>query len=168
MASVAVGIVPVVGDVKDVQEAVTGRDLVSGEKLSGFDRVLAGGAAAVPVLSSKALRAAKNALLDGAGEASGTLFHYTDEAGAAGIKESGVIRPDADGRVFVTTYQVSASEANNTLFMGQGETKGSHVVEIQRLGDLPLEGGAQVNELVQRGAIRDGRHGTLTVKENEH
>ena len=95
-----------------------------------------------------------------------TLFHYTDEAGARSIAESGVIRPDSKGRVFVTTDKVSPGEANNALFMGRGGTKGTHVVEIRPKRDLPLEGGTQPNELIHRGAIRDPRHAAFEVKEN--
>ncbi|WP_146171486.1 hypothetical protein [Luteibacter sp. OK325] len=57
-------------------------------------------------------------------QSSGTLLHYTDAAGAAEIQASGVIKPDAAGRVFLTTDKIAAKDANNALFMGQGGSKG--------------------------------------------
>jgi hypothetical protein len=97
----------------------------------------------------------------------GTLFHYTDEAGARGIAETGQIRPDANGRVFLTTDQVSASEANNALFMGQGGTKGSHVVEVNLRQGASLTPGTQPNELIHQGTIRDARQADIKVREND-
>ncbi|WP_368881660.1 RHS repeat-associated core domain-containing protein [Shewanella algae] len=98
---------------------------------------------------------------------SNKLFHYTDEAGAKAIAETGVIKGDAQGRVYVTTDQISAADANNALFMGQGGTKGTHRVEITPADNLPLVGGTQPNELIHQGSIRDGRQGTIEVKEND-
>ncbi len=109
-------------------------------------------------------RAAKKA--PGGGGADDVLYHYTDAKGAKGIAESGVIRPDSKGRVFLTTDKVSPADANNALFMGRGGTKGTHVVEVKPKGDLPLEGGTQPNELIHRGAVRDPRHSTIEVQEN--
>ncbi|MET4561958.1 hypothetical protein ABIA69_003128 [Lysinibacillus parviboronicapiens] len=57
-----------------------------------------------------------------------TLYHYTDSEGAKAIQESGVIRPDSRGRVFVTTNQISAKDVNNALLMGQKPDVGTHVV----------------------------------------
>jgi len=95
------------------------------------------------------------------------VFHFTDEAGAKAIKESGVIKPDTKGRVFVTKDKVSASEANNALFMGRGGTKGSHRVEIDMNDGVNLNRGTQPNELIHKGAIRNGRQGTMKVKKND-
>ncbi|MDG4558492.1 MAG: RHS repeat-associated core domain-containing protein [Candidatus Contendobacter sp.] len=97
------------------------------------------------------------------------LYHYTDEAGARGIAESGVVRADSKGRVFLTTDEVSPSNASDELFMGRGGTKGTHRVEIE-LEDgagLTTEGATQPNELIHRGSIRDGRNATIRVKEND-
>ena len=79
-----------------------------------------------------------------------------------------MIKPGANsqGRVYVTTDQVPAGEASDALFMGRGGDKGSHVVEITPAEGLPLEAGTQPNELIHRGSIRDGRQGTMEVKEN--
>jgi len=51
--------------------------------------------------------------------------------------------------------------------MGQGGTKGTHRVEITPDDKLPLQGGTQPNELIHQGSIRDGRQGTIEVKEND-
>ena len=96
-----------------------------------------------------------------------SVFHYTDEAGAKAIEKTGVIKPDAKGRVYVTQDQVSASEANNALFMGRGGSKGTHRVEIELKPDVKLDPGTQPNELIHNGAIRDPRNGNFTVKEND-
>ena len=96
-----------------------------------------------------------------------TLFHYTDAAGAKGIAESGVIRADVKGRVFVTDQRLSSAEVKNRLFIGRSGDKGSHVVEIQAAPSLSIRQGKNANELIHQGSIRDGRQGTLTVKPNE-
>lgn len=97
-----------------------------------------------------------------------TVYHYTDEAGAKGISETGVIKPDSKGRVYVTEDKVKPENANNELFMGQGGTKGTHVAEIKLKDDVPLTPGTQPNELIHEGSIRDPRHGTINVKENDN
>lgn len=102
----------------------------------------------------------------GGGGADNVLYHYTDAKGAKGIAETGVIRPDSKGRVYLTTDKVSPADANNAFFMGRGGTKGTHIVEIRANTDLPLEGGTQPNELIHRGAVRDPRHGRFDVKGN--
>jgi RHS repeat-associated protein len=98
---------------------------------------------------------------------SGKAYHYTDAKGAQAIKESGVIKPDAKGRVYLTTDKVKAGDANNELFMGQGGTKGTHVVEVDVRKGVDLQPGTQPNELVHKGAVRDGRQADLKVKEND-
>jgi hypothetical protein len=95
------------------------------------------------------------------------LYHYTDSAGAAGIGKSGVIQPDAKGRVFLTEQKLSPSEVKDRLFIGRSGDKGSHVVEIRPAAGLPVQQGKNANELIHQGAIRDGRQGTLTVRPNE-
>lgn len=67
-ASLGVGAIPIVGDIKDVQEVVTGVDLITGERLSGFDRALTAGAAVIPIVSGAAMRNGKKAVV-GAGKA---------------------------------------------------------------------------------------------------
>lgn len=96
-----------------------------------------------------------------------TLYHYTDAAGAKGIAESGVIRPDAKGRVFVTDQKLSPTEVKDTLFIGRSGEKGSHVVEIQPAQGMATRQGKNPNELIHQGSIRDGRQATLTVRRNE-
>ena len=59
-ASFATSCIPYVGDAKDIQEAVTGKDLITGEKLSGVDRVLTITAAGLPVVSEPMLKSVKN------------------------------------------------------------------------------------------------------------
>ena len=59
-ASFATSCIPYVGDAKDIQQAVTGKDLITGEKLSGVDRVLTITAAGLPVVSGPMLKSVKN------------------------------------------------------------------------------------------------------------
>lgn len=99
---------------------------------------------------------------------SGTkVFHYTDKAGAKAIEKSGVIKPDSKGRVFVTKDKVSASDANNALFMGRGGTKGTHRVEIEFKNGINLKKGTQPNELIHNGSIRAPRQGSFRIKKND-
>ena len=102
---------------------------------------------------------------------SNSLYHYTDASGAEAIQNSGVIKPDNRGRVFVTTDQIPADDVNNALFMGQKPGGGSHVVEID-LADpndykLTTRGTTQPNELIYEGAIRNGKNANITVGRNK-
>ena len=55
-ASLIISFVPVVGDYKDLQEAVTGLDLITGEELTTGEQILAGVAVLVPVVSAALIR----------------------------------------------------------------------------------------------------------------
>ncbi|WP_236545596.1 HYD1 signature containing ADP-ribosyltransferase family protein, partial [Tenacibaculum maritimum] len=89
---------PGVGDVKGVVEAFTGNDLVSGEKLSGFNR-------AIGLVGLTELRAADKAVdavkaiddasdvVKGGDEIPDALYHYTDDAGLEGITASKEMNP---------------------------------------------------------------------------
>ena len=57
-ASFATSCIPYLGDAKDIQEAVTGKDLITGKKLTGGDRVLTITAATLPVVSGPMLKGA--------------------------------------------------------------------------------------------------------------
>ena len=59
-ASFATSCIPYVGDAKDIQEAVTGKDLITGKKLTGGDRLLTIAAAGLPVVSGPMLKSVKN------------------------------------------------------------------------------------------------------------
>lgn len=67
----------------------------------------------------------------------------------------------------MTQDKVSASEASNALFMGRGGKKGTYRVEIQPIQGTNLSPGSQPNELIHNGSIRNGRQGSLEVKEND-
>jgi RHS repeat-associated protein len=56
LASIGIGFIPYVGDAKDWQEVVTGRDYVSGDRLSTRDQVFTALAAAVPIIGGKVVR----------------------------------------------------------------------------------------------------------------
>ncbi len=100
------------------------------------------------------------------------LYHYTDANGAKGIQESGMIKVDSQGRIFVTTDEISALDANNALFMGtKGDGCGAYRVEII-LADsndinLSTNGVTQPNELIYYGTLRNGRNAYFTIKEND-
>lgn len=100
------------------------------------------------------------------------LYHYTDEAGARAIGETGVIRPDNRGRVFVTTDKIAPQDANNMLFMGtKGDDAGIFRIEIELFDPndykLTIDGATQPNELIYKGAIRDGKNAKFKIKEND-
>ena len=97
----------------------------------------------------------------------GKLFHYTDEAGARAIQESGKIMPDAKGRVYLTTDKISPDDASNVLFMGRGGTKGTHVVEVDVHQGATIRAGEQPNELIHEGAVRNGRQADIKVRKND-
>ena len=59
-ASFATSCIPYVGDAKDIQEAITGKDLITGEKLTGSDRVLTIASAGLPFVTGPMLKSAKN------------------------------------------------------------------------------------------------------------
>ena len=100
------------------------------------------------------------------------LYHYTDEEGAKAIAESGVIKTDERGRVFVTTDKISPQDANNALFMGMKDNNcAKYRVEItlidQDVFRLSVDGATQPNELIYYGAMRDGRNVYFVIKEND-
>ncbi len=57
-ASFATSCIPYVGDAKDIQEAVTGKDLITGKKLTGGERAITITAAVLPVVFSPMLKGA--------------------------------------------------------------------------------------------------------------
>ncbi len=112
---------------------------------------------------------AAGVLVHNSTKADDVLYHYTDEVGAKGIAESGVIRADDRGRVFLTSDEVSPGNASDALFMGQGGTKGTHRAEVRLKDDSMLtgEGATQPNELIHRGSVRDPRNAEIKVVEND-
>ena len=100
------------------------------------------------------------------------LYHYTDEKGAKAIQESGMIKTDDRGRIFVTTDQISPQDANNALFMGmKGNDCASYRVEINLIDqndiNLTTKGATQPNELIYLGTLKNGKNAILVVKEND-
>lgn len=141
--------------------------LRAGDKVADATRAASHVPDATTVLNKA--EAVADAAGDGSKGADNVLYHYTDAAGAKGIAETGTIRPDARGRVFLTSDKVSAEEASNALFMGQGGSKGTHRAEVtlKDTSGLTAEGATQPNELIHRGAVRDPRNATIKVKEND-
>ena len=84
--------------------------------------------------------------------------------------KSGAILPDNRGRVFVTMDKIPTADVNNALFMGTKPNSGTHVVEIYLMDPndfrLVTTGTTQPNELIYRGALRNGKNAMLVVKEN--
>lgn len=106
------------------------------------------------------------------GKNSPDLYHYTDENGAKAISETGTIRADDRGRVFVTTDEISPQDANNVLFMGtKGDDCATYRVEITLIDPndyrLSFEGATQPNELIYYGSIRNGKNAIIVIKEND-
>lgn len=71
MASIATGLIPLVGDVKDVMEVIEGRDRVAGEDLAGWERGVTVIGAFIPFLSGSAVRTGVKSVVTGAGTAAG-------------------------------------------------------------------------------------------------
>ena len=67
--STVVSFAPVVGDVKDFQEAITGKDLITGDDLTTGQQVLTLVAAVIPVVGGKALREAAETGIEGVARA---------------------------------------------------------------------------------------------------
>ena len=62
IGSFGISLIPLLGDGKDLQESISGLDLITGKKLSALERVLAGACVIVPVVSGSVVRiAGKNA-----------------------------------------------------------------------------------------------------------
>lgn len=95
------------------------------------------------------------------------FYHYTDEASAKLIKESGKLLPNKKNQVFLTMEKIAPDDANSTLFIGLGGSKGSHVVELQVKDGLHIEKGKNTNEYIHYGTIRDGRQADMNVKPND-
>lgn len=104
-ASMALGFVPILGDAKDFQEAVTGTDLVTGEKLSPWERILTAGAVFVPVVSGKLLRTA----VDGVSEAAKFTAKNSDEIAGFAAKNSG----EAAGFAARNSNEITEAAARN-------------------------------------------------------
>ncbi|MBN1113101.1 MAG: hypothetical protein JXA53_09345, partial [Bacteroidales bacterium] len=74
IASTIVSSIPVVGDIKDLQEAIVGKDLISGEKLTLQQRGEALGCAILPVMSGKISR-----IVDGVDDAASKVLKNSDD-----------------------------------------------------------------------------------------
>jgi hypothetical protein len=83
------------------------------------------------------------------------LFHYTDEAGHAGIQASGKIAAGMKGRVHVTQDMYSPAETHNALYIGRPgyESRGDFVIAFRRPEGMPLVSGSMPNELIHEGSI---------------
>lgn len=66
IASAGVGFIPIIGDIKDVQEVVTGTDLITGEKLTWVDKEITFICIFLPVVNGKAVREGMGLVDDGA------------------------------------------------------------------------------------------------------
>jgi len=78
IASAGVGFIPVIGDIKDIQEVLTGYDIVAGEKLSWVDRGITLICAFVPIINGKAAREGLK-LVDEGIELGETILKNADE-----------------------------------------------------------------------------------------
>ena len=78
--STGAGFVPILGDAKDLQEAITGEDLITGESIGGFWRGASLVAAAVPFLPGKGIR-----------ELSGQIHHVVSRRIARAVESHPVL-----------------------------------------------------------------------------
>ena len=96
-----------------------------------------------------------------------SFYHYTDEAGAKGIQESGKILSNSKGQVFLTDKQLAKDAVANSLFLNNPGSKGTHVVEVRVREGVEIKTGKNGNEFVHQGTIRDGRQADLRVRRND-
>jgi hypothetical protein len=85
------------------------------------------------------------------------LFHYTNAEGYAGISSHPemAIRPDSQGRVFVTWVPYTPSQVVNELvFQGANEGKGDYMFAFRINSDVPLRPNPNSMELIHDGTLR--------------
>ncbi len=85
------------------------------------------------------------------------LFHYTNEAGYAGIygHPEMAILPDSQNRVFVTWVPYTPSQVVNELvFQGANEGKGDYMFAFRINSDVPLRPNPNSMELIHDGTLR--------------
>jgi hypothetical protein len=126
MLSVALDFVPVVGTVKGIIEAITGKDLVTGQELAWWERLLGivpviGGAAGVAAAISKGSRAIDDVAdvgrgIDGAAEAADAArdAERAAEAAAAHKRELGMDPATGRYRAGEAETAVRVEEATGT------------------------------------------------------
>jgi len=88
--SMGLGFLPWIGDVKDYQETTTGVDLITGEKLAPWERIITAGATILPIVSGKLVREGVKGTgkaIHGAAEMLGFIGKHEDEVKKA-VKES--------------------------------------------------------------------------------
>jgi len=90
LLSAGVGFIPVAGEAKDVQEAITGVDLITGEKLSGWERALTVVCIFIPFVGGSAVRGALKGAeaLAGAAKGSDEGFTLLVKAGSQSLELS--------------------------------------------------------------------------------
>ncbi|MEU0531367.1 RHS repeat-associated core domain-containing protein [Amycolatopsis tolypomycina] len=84
------------------------------------------------------------------------VFHYTDDKGLQGIINSGSLRADSKGRVYVTQEMLSANSTWTSLFAGNPAYlgKGGSMLALRVPSGVSLRLGEQVNELIHQGSWR--------------
>ena len=135
--SLIIGFIPTIGDLKDWQEAVTGKDLITGENLSGTDRILTAVAASLPIVGGKAVREAAGILPDvkrSVVQTSDGINAALDSrrAAEAVVPDSGQFR-DASGRLRDSNgrYVYDGGSSSGSRTRGQhGNTAGDQYAEL--------------------------------------
>ncbi len=82
------------------------------------------------------------------------VFHYTSEAGHAGVMDGGVITANSKGVAYFTKEMLSSKETSNALFMGRGGDRGTHLIAFRLPAGTKLAPGSQPNELMHTGSFR--------------
>ena len=120
-ASFATSCIPYLGDAKDIQEAVTGKDLITGKKLTGGERVLTITAATLPVVSGPMLKGAvkggKVAVKEvpGAVKKAGTLIKKNASKVKKAVKNTDVAKDTAKVMKEKPVKKAKDARKNNTL-----------------------------------------------------
>ncbi|MHB8928880.1 MAG: RHS repeat-associated core domain-containing protein [Bacillota bacterium] len=150
IASIGLSIVPGLGDIKDITEALTGVDLITGQKLSAFQRGISVVAMVLPFVGAGAVRAivskmgreaaevgtrevAEVAAKEGEEIIPSVLYHYTSKARAEEIVEKGALGKSNRSLYLTTRGDLSPLQAQIELALPPGNTA-EGVIAVSREG----------------------------------
>lgn len=126
-ASLALSMLPIIGDAKDLAEFITGKDLITGQKLSKLERVAALVSVCIPYVSAAGVVAAKGAVKQGGKQ---VFKKVSKETGEKLLNELG-----EDGLQEISEKMLKKLDANDlkkveeTLEKAEKERKTKEVLE---------------------------------------
>jgi|GEM_PF-2065059 len=163
--SVGVGFIPFVGDIKDVQEVLTGYDIITGEELTWKDRGITLICFFVPVVNGRAVREALG-LVDEGFDLAKTAMKNSDDAviGAKKVKSKDSVKtknPDKGTSNTQLTFDEALKKLDKSgLRPGQTEISKSRVMEIVENYD-PMKAQSSVYTDSTGRYLVEGHHTTV-------